>query len=311
MMFGGRISLAQRRIPAAALVAVLAAPIANAQGFDNARIVTEKIRDGFYVMFAVGEGVIAGNIGVSIGDQGVLLVDDQFPEIAPKYKAAIREVGGGAAIAFVINTHWHFDHSDGNKALGPEGTWFVSHENSRQMMLKDNVINLVSRTIDQPTHPPEARPVVTYDRNMRMHFNGQQIDLMHFGPAHTTGDTAVIFREYNAVHLGDVFNTSGYPFVDADNGGSLSGIVDFCQAVLGEIDANTVVIPGHGPVSDYQGLADYVTMLRAIRDRIAALIETGASLEQVVAARPTADWDAAQGDPANFINRAYTSLTRR
>jgi glyoxylase-like metal-dependent hydrolase (beta-lactamase superfamily II) len=299
-----------RRFFGAVLLVVCAAPIANAQNFDNARIVTEKVRDGFYVLFGVGEGVIAGNIGVSIGDQGVLLVDDQFPEIAPKYKAAIREVGGDDDIAFVINTHWHFDHSDGNKALGPEGTWFVSHENSRQMMLKDSVINLVSQTIDQPTHPPEARPVVTYDSSMRMHFNGQQIDLMHFGPAHTTGDTAVIFRGYNAVHLGDVFNMSGYPFIDADNGGSLPGLVDFCQAVLDEIDANTVVIPGHGPVSDYQGLADYVTMLRTVRDRIAALIGTGASLQQVAAARPTADWDATRGDPANFINRAYTSMRR-
>jgi glyoxylase-like metal-dependent hydrolase (beta-lactamase superfamily II) len=293
------------------LVITFAAPLAQAQDFDAARIVTEEIRDGFYVLFGVGEGVIAGNIGVSIGAQGVLLVDDQFPEMAPKYKAVIRELGGADEIAFAINTHWHFDHADGNKAIGPEGTWFVAHENSRQMLLKDNVINLVSTRIDQPAFPTAALPVVTFDRSMRFHFNGQQIDLLHFGPAHTSGDTAVIFRGYNAVHLGDVFNNGGYPFIDADNGGSLSGIVDFCLGVLDEIDSGTVVIPGHGPVSDYQGLADYVAMLRTIRDRIAALIETGASLQQVVAARPTAEWDEARGDPASFIDRAYTSLTRR
>lgn len=292
-------------------LAAFAVPLAQAQDFDQARIVTEKIRDDFYVLFGVGEGVIAGNIAVSVGDQGVLLVDDQFPEMAPKYKAAIREIGGADTIAFAINTHWHFDHSDGNKALGPEGTWFVAQENSRQMMMKDNVINLVSLQREQPAHPPEALPVITFDRGMRMHFNGQRIDLMHFGPAHTTGDTAVIFREHNAVHLGDVFNNAGYPFIDADNGGSLSGIVDFCQAVLDEIDESTVVIPGHGPVSDYAGLARYVATLREIRDRMRELVDGGATLEQVKAARPTAEWDEALGDPANFLDRAYTSLTRQ
>jgi glyoxylase-like metal-dependent hydrolase (beta-lactamase superfamily II) len=293
-----------------ATFALVIAHAAHAQDFSAARIVTEKIRDGFYVMFAVGEGVIAGNMAISIGPQGVLVVDDQFPEMAPKYKAAIRELGGAEGIAFAINTHWHFDHSDGNKVLGPEGTWFVAHENSREMMLKDNTINLVTEQREQPAHPAIALPVVTYDRSMRIHFNGQRIDLLHFGPAHTTGDTAVILREHDVVHLGDVFNTSGYPFIDADNGGSLAGVIDFCAGVLEEIEPGTVVIPGHGPVSDYQGLADYVAMLRTIRDRIASLIATGASLEQVVAARPTAEWDEQRGDPARLIDRAYASMTR-
>lgn len=296
------------RLLAATLV--LAVPAAQAQDFADARIETQKIRDGFYVMFGIGEGVVAGNMGVSIGAQGVLVVDDQFPEMVPKYKAAIRELGGSEKITFVINTHWHFDHSDGNKALGPEGTWFVAQESSREMMLKDNVINLVSQQREQPAHPAIALPVVTYDRSMRLHFNGQRIDLLHFGPAHTTGDTAVIFRELDIVHLGDVFNMAGYPFIDADNGGSLAGVIDFCAGVLEEIDETAVVIPGHGPVSDYRGLADYVTMLRTIRDRIAALVATGASLEQVIAARPTAEWDEQRGDPTRLLDRAYASMTR-
>jgi len=283
--------------------------ISVAQDFAAARIETQTIADGFHVLFGVGEGVIAGNIGVSIGRQGVLIVDNQFPEMAPKYKAAIRELGGGD-IDFTINTHWHFDHADGNKLLGPEGVWVVAHENVREMLLKDNVINLVSTTVDQPAFAADALPVMTYQRRMSLHFNDEQIDLLHAGPAHTTSDSAVIFREHNVVHLGDVFNTSGYPFIDADNGGSLPGVVAFCEAVLEEIDRNTSVIPGHGPVSNYQGLADYIEMLGTIRDRIRALIASGASLEQVVAARPTAEWDETHGDPASFINRAYTSMTR-
>lgn len=267
-------------------------------------ITEQRIADGFYVLFGVG-----GNIAVSIGDNGVLLVDDQFPGMAPKYKAKISELGGGD-IDFTINSHWHFDHADGNMTLGPEGTWIVAHENSRAMLTKDNTINLVTQVRQQPAYPPLALPVITYADRMSFEFNGERIDLLHYGPAHTSGDTAIVFRERNAVHMGDVFNNAGYPFVDADNGGSLEGIIDFCRAVLNEINESTVVIPGHGPVADFVELADYVSMLSQIRDRIRRLIDDGASLEQIVAARPTAEWDAEQGDPANFLNRSYASMTR-
>jgi glyoxylase-like metal-dependent hydrolase (beta-lactamase superfamily II) len=290
----------------AAAAAPASAQLDNlAEALRTTPITTQKLADDFHVLFGVG-----GNILVSIGEQGVLIVDDQFPQMVPKYKATIAELGGGA-IDFAINTHWHFDHADGNQVLGPEGTWLVSHENSRAMMTKDNVINLVAMQREQPAYPETALPILTYDSNMRFHFNGERIDLMHFGPAHTTGDTAVIFRGHNTVHLGDVFNNAGYPFIDADNGGSLSGIIEFCSKVLEQIDATYTVVPGHGPVAAYQDLADYVAMLTTIRDRMAALIGSGATLEQVVAARPTAEFDAQEGDPASFINRAYTSLARR
>jgi glyoxylase-like metal-dependent hydrolase (beta-lactamase superfamily II) len=298
------------RLLVAASFAAAAAPASAqldnlAEALRTTPITTQKLADDFHVLFGVG-----GNILVSIGEQGVLIVDDQFPQMVPKYKATIGELGGGA-IDFAINTHWHFDHADGNQVLGPEGTWLVSHENSRAMMTKDNVINLVAMQREQPAYPETALPILTYDSNMRFHFNGERIDLMHFGPAHTTGDTAVIFRGHNTVHLGDVFNNAGYPFIDADNGGSLSGIIEFCSKVLEQIDATYTVVPGHGPVAAYQDLADYVAMLTTIRDRMAALIGSGATLEQVVAARPTAEFDAQEGNPASFINRAYTSLARR
>jgi cyclase len=293
-----------------AVSGTLAAAGAGAQDFASARIVTEQIGPGLYVLFGQGEGVIAGNMLVSIGEQGVLVVDDMVEGIVPKYQAAIAGLGGGA-INFAINTHWHFDHSGGNPVLANGGTWFVAHENSRTLMQRDNVINLVAQTIAQPAYGINAWPVITYDTAMRMHFNGHQIDLLHPGPAHTTGDTAVILRDRNVVHLGDVFNTGGYPFIDADNGGSLEGVIAFCEAVLEEIEPGALVIPGHGPVSNYQGLFDYILMLRTIRDRVSSLIRSGASLEQVVAARLTSDWDAARGDPTMLLDRAYASMTRR
>jgi cyclase len=300
--------LVVRHVSVCLVFAVAAPAAAQLNNLDEALrttpITTQTLADNFHVLFGVG-----GNILVSIGTNGVLIVDDQFPQMVPKYKATIGELGGGA-VNFAINTHWHFDHADGNQVLGPEGTWLVAHETSRQMMTKNNVINLVSITRDQPAYAETAWPVLTYDDTMRFHFNGERIDLMHFGPAHTTGDTAVIFRGHKAVHLGDVYNNAGYPFIDADNGGSLSGVIEFCSKVLAEIDSTYTVVPGHGPVADARALADYVAMLTTIRDRMNALISTGATLEQVVAAQPTSDWDERKGDPANFLNRSYLSLTR-
>jgi glyoxylase-like metal-dependent hydrolase (beta-lactamase superfamily II) len=268
-------------------------------------ITTQKLADNFHVLFGVG-----GNILVSIGSNGTLIVDGQFPQMVPKYKAKIGELGGGK-IDFVINTHWHFDHSDANQVLGPDGTWIVANEKSRQMLLQNNVINGVTSKREQPKYPDTALPVITYDNSMRFHFNGEVIDLLHYGPAHTTGDTAVVFRQHKTVHMGDVYNNAGYPFIDADNGGSLNGVIEFSSKVLQQIDSDYIVVPGHGPVAKYQDLVDYVAMLTTIRDRMKALIDSGATLQQVTAARLTSEWDKKKGDPASFLNRAYTSLTRK
>ncbi len=269
------------------------------------QIISKKVGDNLHVLFGTG-----GNIAVSIGDDGVLIVDDQFPALMPKIKSAIGKLGG-KGIDFAINTHWHFDHAEGNIALGPEGTWLVSQANSREMMKQDHIINLVVSSYEQKAYPESAWPDITYDKTMQFHFNGERIDLMHFGAAHTTGDTAVIFRGHNAVHMGDVYNNSGYPFIDAGNGGKFDGLIKFCSKTLKQIDENTVVIPGHGAVSDYQGLADYIEMLTIIRKRMMALIDNGASLEDVYAAKVTKEWDKKQGNPTGFINRAYMSLTHR
>lgn len=293
--------------PAIAHDAVSLAQLAEMFGWDfvNAEIKTEKVGDHLYVLFGMG-----GNIAVSVGNQGVLIVDDQFPELIPKIKDAISEIGGDGDVDFAINTHWHFDHAESNAVLGEDGTWLVSQLNSRQMMLGDNLVDMVAVAYDQKAYPPEALPVITYEDEMQFFFNDERIDLMHFGPAHTTGDTAVIFRSHNAVHMGDVFNNSGYPFIDAGNGGSLDGIIQFCSAVLDELDDDSIVIPGHGPVTNRAAMKDYVEMLSTIRDRVQALIDDGASLDDVIAAKPTAEWDEAKGDPARLLNRAYLSLTR-
>ena len=275
--------------------------------FDAAEITTEQVGEGLYVLFGIG-----GNIAVSVGEQGVLVVDDMFPEVIPKVEAAIKEIGGDG-IDFAINTHWHFDHAEGNLALGPAGTWIAAHANSASMMAKENILNMVITKYRQPPYPPAARPSIVFDDRMRFHFNGEDVDLIHAGPAHTAGDTAVIFKNHNAVHFGDVFNNTGYPFIDVDSGGSINGMIAFCQAILDELGPDGVVIPGHGPVTDSAALQAYIDMLTTVRDRVAAQIAEGKGLMAVVASGVTSDLDETFGPVVNslgFVDRVYTSLQR-
>ena len=269
-------------------------------------ITTQQVGEGLYVLFGVG-----GNIAASIGADGVLIVDDMFPEMIPKVEAAIRELGGDG-IDYAVNTHWHFDHAEGNLALGPAGTWIVAHQNSADMMAKANILNLVITRYRQDAYPPKARPAIAFDDRMRLYFNGE-VDIVHPGPAHTGGDAAVIFRDQNAVHFGDVFNNAGYPFIDADSGGGIDGMIAFCQSVLDEVGPGATIIPGHGPVTDVPTLEAYIAMLTTVRERVQEHIDAGRSLVEVVAAKPTADFDERYGPVLNslgFIDRVYTSLTR-
>ena len=277
--------------------------------FDKAEIKTETLADGFHVLFGLG-----GNIAVSVGGDGTLIVDDQFPQLMPKIKAALKAIGS-EKVDFVVNTHWHFDHADGNKTLGEQGSWIVSQSNSRDRMLKDNIVNFGPFATEQKAYPQHALSDITFDTTMQFHINGQKIDLLHFGPAHTAGDTAVLFRGVNAVHMGDVFNNSGYPFIDADNGGDLAGMIAFCQAVHDAIDDQTKVIPGHGPVTDRARLARYIEVLTIVQDRVQAMIDDGKSLQEIMAARPTAEFDtefqANEMMLPSFLSRVYASLTRK
>ena len=284
--------------------------LAAAFGWDlaGAQITSEKVADGLYVLFGVG-----GNIGVSIGSDGVLIVDDQFPQVMEKIEAAIGEIGGDG-VDYAINTHWHFDHAEGNNALGPKGTTIVAHRNARADMAKGGLVNLVIAKYQQQPYPKAALPVLTFDDRMQIHFNDNQMDLMHFSPAHTNGDAAVWFRNQNAVHLGDVFNNSGYPFVDVDSGGGIDGMINFCEQTLAAVGPDAIVIPGHGPVTDTAALSRYVYMLKTVRSRVVAMIDDGKTLQEVMDAKPTADFDEVYGPETaslGFVNRVFTSLSQQ
>lgn len=289
-----------------ALVAGALAWPAGAQEFAAAEIEIERIADDLHVLYG---GQAAGNTLALFAGARALIIDTGVPETAPKLEAAIAKLGGTVATA--INTHWHFDHADGNKLLGPNGVTLVAHENSRAMLTKHNSINVVRTIIEQPPYPDAALPVITFPNELRYHFGGEEVELLHVAAAHTAGDAVVFLRRHNVVHTGDVFLTSAYPFVDMDAGGDLDGLIEFNRAVLARIDEQTVIVPGHGRRARRADVTAYIEMLTAVRARLAALIADGASLEQVLAAKPTAEWDERYGNPATFfIDRAYASLRR-
>jgi cyclase len=268
-------------------------------------IKTRKLRNGLYMLEGFG-----GNVAASIGSDGTVIVDNQASELIPRILDQITNLGG-EKIDFVINTHWHWDHADGNIALGKTESVIISHTNSRDMMKSDNLINLVYMSYIQPAYPINALPQITFDDEMMLHFNNEDIRLMHFGAAHTTGDAAILFQESNVIHLGDLYMKGFYPFIDARNGGSIDGVIYFLTKVIEEINQDTLVIPGHGPISNYDELVDYVLMLKKVRDRITRMIKAGSSLEDVLSAGITAEWDDGLGDNKQFINRAFMSLTHR
>jgi glyoxylase-like metal-dependent hydrolase (beta-lactamase superfamily II) len=291
------------------LILAACATAANAQEPPSPPTVThETLKAGLHVLRGAGGGQAAGNVLVLVAGDGALAIDTGYPQFVPGYRDAIAALGGGA-ITRVINTHWHDDHSEGNKVLGPDGALIVAHANARAMLMRDNKINVVRTILDQPAFPRAALPVLTFGDRIDVYFGDERLELVHASPAHTAGDVAVILRNRNVVHMGDVFLSAAYPFADVDNGGSFDGVIEFCRAVLERIDENTLVVPGHGRTATYADLRAYVDMLVAVRRRIVALIAAGATLEQVVAAQPTREWDAKYGNPATFfLDRAYTSL---
>lgn len=296
---------------ATAALLILCAAASRAQAPRDAQVTTEQLGPGLHVLYGAGGGQVSGNVLALLGPDGTLVVDSGYAQFVPKYREAVAALGG-RPITYAINTHWHDDHSEGNKVLGPGGALIVAHANARDMLMRDNEINVVRTVLVQPAFPPAALPVVTFDDRVEIHFGGERIELVHVAPAHTAGDVVAILRDRNVAHTGDVFLPAAYPFSDVDNGGSFDGEIQFVGRLLDELDRDTVIVPGHGRMARYEELAAYAEMLKAVRRRVAALIADGATLEQVIAAKPTAEWDATYGNPTTyFLDRTFKSLGGR
>lgn len=233
-----------------------------------------------------------GNLAVSVGADGVFVVDDQYAVMADKIKAAIA-AQTDAPIRFVINTHWHGDHTGGNEAMGKAGAVIVAHENVRKSLSDEQFI--AAFNMRSEPYPEVAKPVVTFTRDISFHWNDETIDVCHVAPAHTDGDSIVKFARANVIHAGDTFFNGMYPFIDAGTGGNLDGMIAAADKILSWADADTKIIPGHGPLANRADLAAYRLMLVKVRSVMQPLIDAGQTREQVIAAKPTAALDAQWG----------------
>ena len=250
-----------------------------------------------------------GNLAVMTGPDGVLMVDDQYAPLTEKILAAVREIDDGP-IRFVINTHWHFDHTGGNEQLGGMGAVIVSQDNARQRMSTDQFMKVIDRNI--PALPPAALPVVTFNDRVTFHFNGEAVVAYHEARAHTDGDIIIHFPDSNVIHMGDIYFNGTYPLIDRDSGGSVQGMIRAVQSALGLCHSDTKVIPGHGPLANCADLESYGQMLADAADRVRDLMEQGKSLDEIIAARPNAELDESLGNgfikPEPFIRFIYSSL---
>ncbi len=281
----------------------VALPLA-AQNFDTIQVRAQPIARNLYMLTGAG-----GNIGLAVGDDAVFVVDDQFAPLTLKILAAIAGITP-KPVRFVVNTHWHFDHTGGNENVGRVGALIVAHENVRRRMAVGQLIEAINRT--EPPAPAAALPVVTFTESVTFHINGDSVVVTHVPPAHTDGDAIVHFTRANVVHMGDLFLSAGLPFVDLSSGGSLHGIITAAERGLAMANAETRIIPGHGPLADRARLQAYRDMLVVLRDRMRAEIAAGRTVEQILAANITApyarEWPNGH---ERFVRIAYQELSRR
>ncbi len=270
------------------MLLMLQAPVQAAQpDFSAVEIVATPLADGLAML--VGQG---GNIVVSTGVDGPVIIDDQFAPLVPKIDAAVRKLQD-APVRFVINTHHHFDHTGGNEAFGKAGALIFAHHNVRMRMSTEQLSKLMNRTM--PAAPPAALPVVTFEDGVTLHWNGETIRVEHVAPAHTDGDSHVWFERANVVHMGDTFVNGTFPLVDIESGGTLAGLITSAELVLARANADTQIVPGHGPLARRGDLQKFHDMLVDVRGRIQNGIQSGKTMEAFIASKPLADLDAQWG----------------
>ena len=270
----------------------------------KAEIRTHQVRPGMYVLAGAG-----GNVAVWTGPDGIVLVDDGLAPLTPQLHEAVAQIAPGP-VRFVVNTHWHPDHTGGNEEVGGAGGVIIAHDNVRTRMRVPQVVEAYG--VKVPAAARAALPVVTFQDSVSLNLNGDRLEAEHVDAAHTDGDVILWWHEANVVHVGDVFYNGSYPFLDLSSGGSLAGLVAAIEGVLSRADAETVVIPGHGPVSNRAELAAYRDMLVAIGRRVRELVEQGRRLDEVLAARPTAEFDERYGKGSmtaeRFVRILYQDL---
>jgi len=252
--------------------------------FSKVEVKAAKVAGSVYMITGAG-----GNIGVSVGDDGIVMIDDQYAPLAPKIEAALKTITD-KPLRFILNTHYHGDHTGGNEALGKSAP-IVAHENVRKR-LSMTTSRLGTTT---PPAPPAALPILTFNDSVTIHLNGEDVRAVHMPHGHTDGDAVIWFTQSNVVHMGDDFFNGTFPFVDRENGGSIRGLIANLDKVIATVPDDVRIIPGHGPLSDKNGLRTFVAVLRATSAAVEAGIAAGKSLDQLKSEKVLAAWDASWG----------------
>jgi len=274
--------------------------------FSKVEIEAEKITPSVYMLTGSG-----GNIGLCVGKDGIFMIDDQYAPLSEKIMTKIASIQEGG-VKYLVNTHWHGDHAGGNENFGNAGALIVAHENVRKRLSKDQLMKAFSRTV--PAAPEAAWPDITFTKELSFHLNGEDIMMLHVHNAHTDGDAFVYFAQSNVLHMGDTYFKGRYPFIDLSSGGSIDGIIKAANQALFIINEETVIIPGHGTLSNKKELREYRDVLMVVRDRIKKAIKEGKSLDDIKAAKLNSDYDETWGsgfiDPDRIVDIIYTDLTR-
>ena len=264
------------------IVSLLFAATASAQtDFTKVQMKATKVAGNVWMLEGAG-----GNIGVSVGDDGLLIVDDQFAPLADKIRAALKGIAD-KKLHFILNTHWHGDHTGGNVVFGPEAT-IIAHDNVRKRLATEQKSTVFNTTT--PPSPKEALPVITFDQTLTVHFNGEDIRAIHYPKGHTDGDSVIFFSASNVVHLGDDFFAGRFPFVDLESGGSVEGLVKNIGELITKIPADAKLIPGHGPISTLDDLKSYHRMLQQTTEIVRGKISAGKTLDQIKSEGLPAEW---------------------
>ena len=289
------------------LFAASAMSVQAQRDFSKVEIEPQPVAENLYMLTGAG-----GNMALFAGDDGAFLVDDQFAPLSEKIVAAVGKLTD-KPLRFVVNTHWHGDHTGGNENMGKAGALIVAHENVRKRMSTEQFTKLWNRTT--PPAAAGALPVITFTDATTFHWNGDEVRVQHVGPAHTDGDSIIIFKNANVIHMGDTFFNGSYPYVDLSAGGSVDGVIANAARVLEMADDKTQIIPGHGPLTDKKGLQEYHDLLVRLRNKIKTLVDAGNSKEQVIAAKPTKEFDENYGQgfmkPDIWTGIVYDSLKQQ
>ena len=275
---------------------------ATSQDGTQPTILSEPVAGSVHVLFGAG-----GNVAVSVGPDGALLIDDKFAADEAPIRAELKRLGA-EGVDFLVNTHWHGDHTGSNAGFGSEAV-LIAHANVRARLAGTEDIRGGTR---EPS-PPEALPVITHEHGLSLHFNGEEVRLLSFGPGHTDGDTVVWFTGSKVVHMGDLYFEVGYPFIDLSSGGGVLGLIASVEGVLKTVPGDVKVISGHGRVTDIAALKEYLEMLRTSVERVREALALGETPEEMVAHGITQDLDERWGGfdfvkPLDFISSVAESL---